>query len=135
MDIRREAWRSSGLTTQLLRELNCAHTNAMKQGLKALPQLMLGSATDQVVKAIFHRMLAVDRTRTHTQYTRYSRSCMLHTLRVEVIIGHLNPCITEVYLYIRCAHGRLYVDPPVPFEFARVSRVCLVGLAVEHRDG
>ena len=74
-------------------------------------------------------------THTHTQYTQYTRSCMLHTLRVEVIIGHLNPCITEFCPYIRCAHGRLYVAAPVPFEFARVLRVCFVGLAVEHRDG
>ena len=73
------------MRTQLMRELNGAHTSAMKQGLKALPQLVLGSATDQVVTAVFHRMLAVDlqdgqvrstRAHEHSKYAAKFQLCM-----------------------------------------------------------
>ena len=34
------------------------------------------------------------------------------TMRVE-LIGHFKPCMTDIYLHIWCAHGRLYPHAPV----------------------
>ena len=36
----------------------------------------------------------------------------IYTMRVE-FIGHLKTCMTDIYIHIWCAHGRLYPHAPV----------------------
>ena len=44
--------------------------------------------------------------------SHWGNGCGLSTMRVE-LIGHLKTCMTDIYIHIWCAHGRLYPHAPV----------------------
>ena len=42
------------------------------------------------------------------------------------LIGHLKPCMPEIYLRTLCAHGRLYPHAPVDGLICVITSACLL---------